>query len=414
LGGGRLHIAENFPHQSDQLQGALVGDAIVNPIRILAGCQHAFVAQDGQVLGNIALRRADGLDDILYADFLIADKTEYFKPQRVRDRLERARGSFYMFVMRHHFGNVVIHGSGLSAKKVIDSSAYYRILLFLRYSRAGDGFPLSLAVFPLSPRTMSVTYKLVLLRHGESVWNKDNRFTGWTDVGLTEKGLAEAKAAGQLLKAQGFDFDIAYTSVLKRAIKTLWLTLEEMDRMWLPIVHSWRLNERHYGALQGLNKAETAAKFGEEQVKIWRRAYDTPPPALEKTDPRYESGDPRYANLAPGQFPTAECLRDTVDRFLPYWHETIAPAIKSGQRVVVVAHGNSLRALIKYLDKISDADIVGLNIPTGQPLVYEFDAELKPLRNYYLGDTEAIAAAQAAVANQGLKSPSSQPPLAGR
>jgi 2,3-bisphosphoglycerate-dependent phosphoglycerate mutase len=261
---------------------------------------------------------------------------------------------------------------------------------------------------------MSVTYKLVLLRHGESVWNKENRFTGWTDVGLTEKGRAEAKAAGQLLKAQGFDFDIAYTSVLKRAIKTLWLTLEEMDRMWLPIVHSWRLNERHYGALQGLNKAETAAKFGEEQVKIWRRAYATPPPALEKTDPRFDSSDPRYADLAPGQFPTSECLKDTVDRFLPYWHETIAPAIKSGKRVIVVAHGNSLRALIKYLDKISDAEIVGLNIPTGQPLVYEFDADLRPLRNYYLGDPEAIAAAQAAVASQGLKSPSSQPPLAGR
>jgi 2,3-bisphosphoglycerate-dependent phosphoglycerate mutase len=248
---------------------------------------------------------------------------------------------------------------------------------------------------------MPATYKLVLLRHGESVWNQENRFTGWTDVGLTEKGLAEAETAGLLLKTQGFDFDIAFTSVLKRAIKTLWSVLEEMDRMWLPIVHSWRLNERHYGALQGLNKAETAAKFGEQQVMVWRRAYDTPPPALEKTDPRYESADPRYANLAPGQFPTTECLKDTVDRFLPYWHETIAPAVKSGQRVVVVAHGNSLRALIKYLDNISDTDIVGLNIPTGQPLVYEFDADLKPLRSYYLGDPEAIAAAQAAVANQG-------------
>ncbi|MHB1360221.1 MAG: 2,3-diphosphoglycerate-dependent phosphoglycerate mutase [Rhodocyclaceae bacterium] len=265
---------------------------------------------------------------------------------------------------------------------------------------------------PLS--TPSATYKLVLLRHGESVWNKENRFTGWTDVGLTEKGLAEAKAAGQLLKAQGFDFDIAYTSVLKRAIKTLWLTLEEMDRMWLPIVHSWRLNERHYGALQGLDKAETAAKFGEAQVKLWRRAYDTPPPSLETTDPRYESHDPRYAGLAPGQFPTAECLKDTVERFLPYWFDTIAPAIKSGRRVLVTAHGNSLRALIKYLDNISDADIVGLNIPTGQPLVYEFDAELKPLRSYYLGDAKTIAAAQAAVANQGLMPPPSQPPLAGR
>ncbi len=248
---------------------------------------------------------------------------------------------------------------------------------------------------------MTATYKLVLLRHGESTWNQENRFTGWTDVGLTEKGLAEAKTAGQLLKAQGYEFDIAYTSVLKRAIKTLWTVLEEMDRMWLPIVHSWRLNERHYGALQGLNKAETAAKFGEEQVKIWRRAYDTPPPALDKTDPRYESGDPRYAGLAAGQFPTTECLKDTVERFLPYWHETVAPMVKSGKRVLIAAHGNSLRALIKYLDGISDADIVNLNIPTAQPLVYELDADLKPLKSYYLADPETIAAAQAAVANQG-------------
>jgi 2,3-bisphosphoglycerate-dependent phosphoglycerate mutase len=248
---------------------------------------------------------------------------------------------------------------------------------------------------------MTATYKLVLLRHGESVWNQENRFTGWTDVGLTEKGLAEARAAGQLLKAEGFDFDIAYTSVLKRAIKTLWSVLEEMDRMWLPIEHSWRLNERHYGALQGLNKAETAAQYGEQQVMVWRRAYDTPPPALEKTDPRYDVRDPRYADLTSAQFPATECLRDTVIRFLPYWHETIAPMVRSGKRVIVVAHGNSLRALIKYLDNISDADIVGLNIPTGQPLVYEFDADLKPLRNYYLADPAAIAAAQAAVANQG-------------
>jgi 2,3-bisphosphoglycerate-dependent phosphoglycerate mutase len=248
---------------------------------------------------------------------------------------------------------------------------------------------------------MTATYKLVLLRHGESTWNQENRFTGWTDVGLTEKGLAEAKAAGQLLKAEGFEFDLAYTSVLKRAIKTLWTVLEEMDRMWLPIVHSWRLNERHYGALQGLDKSETAAKFGEAQVKIWRRAYDTPPPALEKTDPRYESADPRYAGLAPGEFPTTECLKDTVERFLPYWHETIAPMVKSGKRVLIAAHGNSLRALIKYLDSISDADIVNLNIPTAQPLVYEFDADLKPLKSYYLADPETIAAAQAAVANQG-------------
>lgn len=244
-------------------------------------------------------------------------------------------------------------------------------------------------------------YKLVLLRHGESVWNKENRFTGWTDVGLTDKGLAEAKMAGQLLKEAGFAFDVAYTSVLKRAIKTLWLALEEMDRMWIPIHHSWRLNERHYGALQGLNKAETAAKFGEDQVKIWRRSYDTPPPALEDSDPRLEIGNPRYAGLEAAKFPRTECLKDTVERFLPYWHETIAPAVKSGRSVIVAAHGNSLRALIKYLDNISDQDIVGLNVPTGQPLVYEMDADLKPIKSYYLGDEAAIKKAMEAVANQG-------------
>lgn len=243
--------------------------------------------------------------------------------------------------------------------------------------------------------------KIVLLRHGESTWNKENRFTGWTDVGLTEKGLAEATAAGQLLKQEGYSFDVAYTSVLKRAIKTLWTVLEEMDRMWIPIHHSWRLNERHYGALQGLNKAETAAKFGEEQVLTWRRAYDTPPPALADTDPRLESGDPRYEGLAPGEFPRTECLKDTVNRFLPYWLETIAPMVRSGKSVVIAAHGNSLRALVKYLDGVSDAEIVGLNIPTGQPLVYELDDDLKPRRHYYLGDEEAIKAAMQAVANQG-------------
>jgi 2,3-bisphosphoglycerate-dependent phosphoglycerate mutase len=244
-------------------------------------------------------------------------------------------------------------------------------------------------------------YKIVLLRHGESVWNQENRFTGWTDVGLTEKGFAEAIAAGRLLKKEGFTFDIAYTSVLRRAIKTLWTVLEEMDCMWIPVQHSWRLNERHYGALQGLNKAETAAKFGDEQVLIWRRAYDTPPPALAADDPRLETGNPRYADLPAARFPRTECLKDTVDRFLPYWHETIAPAVKSGKKVVIAAHGNSLRALIKYLDKVSDADIVGLNIPTAQPLVYELDADLNPLRSYYLGDAAAIQAAMQAVANQG-------------
>ena len=244
-------------------------------------------------------------------------------------------------------------------------------------------------------------YKLVLLRHGESTWNKENRFTGWTDVDLTEEGLAEAKAAGRILKEKGFAFDVAYTSVLRRAIKTLWVTLEEMDRMWIPIHHSWRLNERHYGALQGLNKAETAVKFGDDQVKIWRRSYDIRPPALEAGDPRVEANLPRYANLAPGEFPMTECLKDTVIRFLPYWHETIAPVVKSGKSVIIAAHGNSLRALIKYLDNVSDHDIVELNVPTGQPLVYELDADLKPIDRYYLGDEEAIKQAMEAVANQG-------------
>ena len=244
-------------------------------------------------------------------------------------------------------------------------------------------------------------YKIVLLRHGESVWNQENRFTGWTDVGLTEKGLAEAKAAGQLLKKEGFDFDIAFTSVLQRAIKTLWTVLEETGRMWIPVHHSWRLNERHYGALQGLDKAETAAKFGDAQVLIWRRAYAIAPPPLPDNDPRLETDDPRYADLKPGECPKTECLQDTVARFLPYWHDTIAPQIKAGKRVVITAHGNSLRALIKYLDNVSDDEIVNLNIPTAQPLVYELDANLKPIRSYYLGDPEAIKAAATAVANQG-------------
>jgi len=247
--------------------------------------------------------------------------------------------------------------------------------------------------------------KIVLLRHGESVWNQENRFTGWTDVGLTEKGLREARTAGELLAKEGFAFDVAFTSTLKRAIKTLWIALEEMDRMWIPVHHSWRLNERHYGALQGLNKAETAAKFGDAQVKIWRRAYDTPPPALADGDPRLGTGDPRYADISSADLPRTECLKDTVARFLPHWHTTIAPAIRSGRSVVIAAHGNSLRALVKYLDGISDADIVELNIPTGQPLVYELDDELRPLRHYYLGDPAAIAAAMQAVANQGKAAP---------
>lgn len=244
-------------------------------------------------------------------------------------------------------------------------------------------------------------HKLVLLRHGESVWNRENRFTGWTDVDLNETGVAQARAAGELLRAEGFAFDVAFTSVLKRAIRTLWLVQEELDRLWIPVEHSWRLNERHYGALQGLDKAETAARFGDDQVKIWRRAYATAPPALEDGDPRLETGNPRYADLAPGEFPKTECLQDTVARFLPYWHERIAPVVRSGKQVIIAAHGNSLRALVKYLDAVSDADIVKLNIPTGQPLVYELDDDLRPVRHYYLGDAEAIAAAMQAVADQG-------------
>ena len=244
-------------------------------------------------------------------------------------------------------------------------------------------------------------HKLVLIRHGESTWSLENRFTGWTDVDLTETGIEQAKQAGRLLKGEGYDFDVAYTSVLKRATRTLWHTLDELDRTWLPVVHSWRLNERHYGGLQGLNKAETAKKYGDEQVLVWRRSYDTPPPALEANDPRTSFNDPRYAGLDKAQIPLTECLKDTVARVMPAWDEEIAPAIRAGKQILISAHGNSLRALIKMLDNISDSDIVGLNIPNGTPLVYELDADLKPIRHYYLGDQEAIAAAMAAVANQG-------------
>jgi 2,3-bisphosphoglycerate-dependent phosphoglycerate mutase len=243
--------------------------------------------------------------------------------------------------------------------------------------------------------------KLVVVRHGESTWNKENRFTGWTDVDLSEKGKEEAKKAGEILKAEGFKFDLAYTSVLKRAIRTLWYILDEMDLMWIPVIRDWRLNERHYGALQGLNKAETAAKHGEEQVKIWRRSYDIQPPALEESDERFPGHDPRYGNLTADQLPKTECLKDTVARFLPLWKNEISNDIKSGKKVLIVAHGNSLRALVKYLDNIPDDEIVGLNIPTGIPLVYELDDDLKPIKHYYLGDPEEIAKAQQAVANQG-------------
>ncbi|MCB2199394.1 2,3-diphosphoglycerate-dependent phosphoglycerate mutase [bacterium] len=246
-------------------------------------------------------------------------------------------------------------------------------------------------------------YKVVLLRHGESDWNRENRFTGWTDVDLSEKGLGEAHTAGKTLLEEGFTFDLAFTSLLKRAIRTLWIALDEMDLMWVPVIRNWRLNERHYGALQGLNKAETAEKHGEDQVKIWRRSYDTPPPALAEDDDRNPGKDRRYADLSADELPLTECLKDTVARFLPYWHETIAPEIKAGKRVLIAAHGNSLRALVKYLDDISDDEIVGLNIPTGVPLVYELDENLKPIKHYYLGDQEKIAAAMQAVANQGKK-----------
>ncbi|MFA7343927.1 MAG: 2,3-diphosphoglycerate-dependent phosphoglycerate mutase [Terrimicrobiaceae bacterium] len=242
-------------------------------------------------------------------------------------------------------------------------------------------------------------YKLVLIRHGESTWNKENRFTGWTDVELSDRGRAEAKAAGELLKKEGFVFDVAYASVLKRALNTLWSVLQELDSVWIPIEKDWRLNERHYGALQGLNKAETAAKYGDEQVLVWRRSYDIPPPPLEKSDARWPGHDPRYAGIE--NLPLTECLKDTVERFLPLWHEKIAPVVKSGRRVIIAAHGNSLRALVKYLDGISDKDIINLNIPTGVPLVYELDADLKPTKHYYLGDQDAIAAAMNAVASQG-------------
>ena len=243
--------------------------------------------------------------------------------------------------------------------------------------------------------------KLVLLRHGESIWNKDNLFTGWADVDLSEHGKVEAIRAGELLKTEGFSFDVAFSSVLKRAIRTLWMVLDVLDSMWIPVEYSWRLNERHYGALQGLNKAETAAKYGEEQVLIWRRSYDVRPPVLSESDPRNPARDPRYRALSPSELPLAECLEDTVNRFLPYWHQTIVPVLRSGKRTIITAHGNSLRALVKYLDGISDQDILALNIPTGVPLVYELDEHLKPCQHYYLGDSAAIAKAMAAVANQG-------------
>ena len=246
-------------------------------------------------------------------------------------------------------------------------------------------------------------HRLVLIRHGQSTWNHENRFTGWTDVDLTEQGIAEARAGGKLLAEEGFCFDLCYTSVLKRAIRTLWLVLDELDMMWLPVERHWRLNERHYGALQGLNKVETAAEHGQEQVQVWRRSYDIPPPPLDLDDPRHPAGDERYAGIEPGQLPRTESLKCTVERFLPLWHETLAPQVRTGKRLLVVAHGNSLRALVKYLDSISDEDIVGLNIPTGIPLLYELDDDLRPLGHRYLGDPEAAKRAAEAVARQAQK-----------
>jgi 2,3-bisphosphoglycerate-dependent phosphoglycerate mutase len=243
--------------------------------------------------------------------------------------------------------------------------------------------------------------KLVLVRHGESAWNQENRFTGWTDVDLSEKGVREAHQAGKLLKEQGYTFDIAFTSVLKRAIRTLWIIQDEMDLMWIPVQHSWRLNERHYGALQGLNKAETAAKYGDQQVLLWRRSYDIRPPALQPGDPRHSVGDPRYSDIRDRDIPLTESLKDTIARFMPYWQRTLTPALKSGRKVIIAAHGNSLRALVKHLDNISDADIAGLNIPTGIPLVYELDNDLRPLKHEYLGDPEEVAKAMDSVARQG-------------
>jgi 2,3-bisphosphoglycerate-dependent phosphoglycerate mutase len=248
-------------------------------------------------------------------------------------------------------------------------------------------------------------HRLVLLRHGESIWNRENRFTGWTDVDLTDTGAQEAKSAARLLEAEGFEFDVAHTSVLKRAIRTLWIVLDEMDRMWLPVEKSWRLNERMYGALQGLNKSETAREYGDEQVQIWRRSYDVAPMALEPDDPRHPAGDPKYAGLEKSLIPATECLKDTVERFLPYWHKRIAPALRHGRRILIVAHGNSLRGLVKHLDRVSESEIVKLNIPTGIPLVYELDDDLAPERHYYLGDPEAVQQAQAQVAAQGESRP---------
>lgn len=243
--------------------------------------------------------------------------------------------------------------------------------------------------------------KLTLLRHGESLWNSENRFSGWSDIDLSDHGRIEAQEGGKMLRSEGYQFDIAYTSVLKRAIRTLWIVLDELDQMWIPVEYSWRLNERHYGALQGLNKADTAKRFGEDQVLIWRRSYDVKPPALEETDERYPLHNPRYREVNEHNLPLSESLRDTVERFLPIWHESIAPDIKAGKRVIIVAHGNSLRAIVKYLDNISDEDIVALNIPTGIPLVYELNKELRPIKHYYLGNSEKVAQAAKAVANQG-------------
>ena len=318
-------------------------------------------------------------------DTSASEEKQIGTPTETLDAIEMAKGARYASIVSHRSGKAedttIADNRLLRIEGPLGRSARYRVGAAFRRER-------------------TAVSRVVLLRHGESVWNRENRFTGWTDVGLSERGIAEAQDAGRLLHREGYVFDVAFTSVLKRAIKTLWIVLEEMDLMWIPEHRSWRLNERHYGALQGLNKAETAERHGEQQTQVWRRSYDVRPPALAPDDPRHPGHDRRYATLRPDELPATECLKDTVARFLPYWHDTIVPRIRAGERVLVAAHGNSLRALVKYLDGISDEAIVGLNIPTGIPLVYELRDDLSAIRSFYLGDPEAVRKATVAVAGQ--------------